>query len=487
MTRYTGARGVRGAILGLIVAAAAVALTQSSAFAAPSFTVSVSPPSHTVAPGESEPYTVTVSATGNFSGPVTLTLSDPTGSGITGSFAPTSALTLPRNGSASTTLTLSTTTATPPQSNTPVTITATSGSLTKSTVATLTVTAPGDFSLSTSPTTVTVPAGLGAQTQVTVTGVGGWNTPVALSVTGLPSRVTTALAPPGTVPITVGVQVGTASLTFIAAPNANPGTSTVTVRGTSAGRTRTSTVTLTITARPRISLAAVPVRVVTQPAGPDATYDLTATMRNMPDDTPLTFTVSGLPGGTTGSFTPNPAVANPSADRTTRLAVTAGASAPIGRFSLVVTATGTPAGTVGTVSDSKTVKLVIEPPPIPFTISGPIGQTTLLAPGVTIPLNLRITNPNKKPLSVSSLAVAVGTTSDESVCSGVDNYAAQQFSGAYAALTVPADSSRTLEQLGIPPADWPQLTMRNLPTNQDGCKDKRVGLTFTGTGSGGIQ
>jgi hypothetical protein len=106
----------------------------------------------------------------------------------------------------------------------------------------------------------------------------------------------------------------------------------------------------------------------------------------------------------------------------------------------------------------------------------------LLAPGVSGFIDVAITNPNNQPLNVTNLSVAVTGTS-KPACT-TSNFSVTQFSGTYP-ITVPANSTRTLSQLGITQSQRPKVTMINLPVNQDVCKNTGVALSFTGTGSGG--
>jgi hypothetical protein len=50
---------------------------------------------------------------------------------------------------------------------------------------------------------------------------------------------------------------------------------------------------------------------------------------------------------------------------------------------------------------------------------------------------------------------------------------------------VPASSTRTLAELGVPAAQWPQISIIDLPTNQDGCRTASVTLAYAGTATGG--
>jgi hypothetical protein len=113
-----------------------------------------------------------------------------------------------------------------------------------------------------------------------------------------------------------------------------------------------------------------------------------------------------------------------------------------------------------------------------LTISGDLSQ--LLYPGAIAALNARITNPFGFAIDVAQLTVTPepATTAHgqpNPACSGTANLVTNhQYTGPEP-LTIPGRSTRSLSDLGIPPAQWPQLQMPNLPTNQDACKN----TTFT--------
>lgn len=127
------------------------------------------------------------------------------------------------------------------------------------------------------------------------------------------------------------------------------------------------------------------------------------------------------------------------------------------------------------------------PPPPPLTGSGDtsFGITGaprgVLRPGLSLPIQLYLTNPNRQRLTVSKLSVQLVSTS-KPACR-VTNFAISQYAGHYP-LAVPANQTRTLAQLGIPEASWPRISMLNLPFNQDACKGVTVNLRYLGTGSG---
>jgi subtilase family serine protease len=154
----------------------------------PDFTVGASPSSANVTQGTNASYTVSVGATGGFSGTVALTQS-----GLpNGAFAPSSV-----TGSGSSTLTVSTSTIAP--GTYPFTITGTSGSTTHSVQASLVVQSvqtgpPPDFSISVSPSSRTVLPPATSTFTVSITPSNGFSGPVTLSASGFPAGMSGSFA-----------------------------------------------------------------------------------------------------------------------------------------------------------------------------------------------------------------------------------------------------------------------------------------------------
>jgi hypothetical protein len=111
-----------------------------------------------------------------------------------------------------------------------------------------------------------------------------------------------------------------------------------------------------------------------------------------------------------------------------------------------------------------------------FTIS---GQASGLAPGVSTPIRLTLTNPNGMPIYVTSLTVRIAADSTPAGCGTATNIRLTQASVSDAnPIVVAARSSVTLA--AAPRA--PQITLLNLPgVNQDVCKNKSFALTYSGT------
>jgi len=197
---------------------------------APDFSMSATPPSRNVAPGNGTTYSVNVSPLNGFNGTVSFSVSG-LPSGAIGSFSPTSV-----QGSGSSTLSITTPGGTSTGSY-PLTITATSGNLTHSTQVTLVV---ADFSISVSPSIQTVRRRSRTTYSITVAAVGSFASKVTFTVTGLPARITSSFNP------TSVTGSGTSTLTISPKPNAPTGTYTLTVTGSGGGTTHSAKVTLVV-------------------------------------------------------------------------------------------------------------------------------------------------------------------------------------------------------------------------------------------------
>ena len=119
-----------------------------------------------------------------------------------------------------------------------------------------------------------------------------------------------------------------------------------------------------------------------------------------------------------------------------------------------------------------------------FAISGDaVGR---LAPGVTLPVNLAFTNPfnNAKGINLIDIGITVNdlTMKDGQpnlACLGSINLFVDR--GSAWKINVPRNSTVSLGSLGIEEHLWPQVTMRNLDTNQDACKNSVFTFSYTGT------
>lgn len=126
-----------------------------------------------------------------------------------------------------------------------------------------------------------------------------------------------------------------------------------------------------------------------------------------------------------------------------------------------------------------------------WTISGTtfgiVGDLTqALYPGATVPLNLTFTNPysSSKGINVTAVTVTVqhGTVKGgqpNPACDGPANVTVTN--GTAWPLNLPRNATTSLSQLNVPQAKWPQVTMLDLPSNQDACKATTFKFSYTGT------
>ena len=117
---------------------------------------------------------------------------------------------------------------------------------------------------------------------------------------------------------------------------------------------------------------------------------------------------------------------------------------------------------------------------VQFAISGsPLPGSLLYPGGPAVAINLVFTNPNGTPITIQSATVSVSGTS--AAACGAGNFSvAHQLS---ATPTVPANSTRSLQNLGVPQSDWPKLQMSG-SGNQNPCQNATVDLAYSGTATG---
>ena len=196
-----------------------------------------------------------------------------------------------------------------------------------------------DFSLSASPSSLTIGPSASGTSTITVTPSGAFAGAVALTISGIPAGATASFSPATTT---------TTSVLTINNVNASPGTYPLTVTGTSGALTHTTPVTLTITGPPDFTLSASPASVTAQQGG-NVNSTITVTRQNGFNGT-VTFGISGLPAGATGSFNPL------STTTTSVLTLGAGTAAP-GNYVVTVT------GTSGALTHSTSVTFVVTTAP----------------------------------------------------------------------------------------------------------------------------
>ncbi|MGC2162656.1 MAG: S53 family serine peptidase [Silvibacterium sp.] len=200
----------------------------------PSFSLSASPSSLSVASGSSGTSTITSAVSGGFDSAVTLTASGmPTG--VTVGFSSGS---ITGSGTSTATFTTASTTAAGTYN---ITITGTGGGLTQTTAVSLTVTnAASGFSVSASPTSITVDRSASGTATITTTATGGFNSAITLSASGEGSGETVSFSPASI------TGSGTSTMTVTASRNASTGSHTITITAKSGSTSHTTTVTVDV-------------------------------------------------------------------------------------------------------------------------------------------------------------------------------------------------------------------------------------------------
>ncbi|MBX7192571.1 MAG: hypothetical protein K1X94_10960 [Sandaracinaceae bacterium] len=117
---------------------------------------------------------------------------------------------------------------------------------------------------------------------------------------------------------------------------------------------------------------------------------------------------------------------------------------------------------------------------LPFTLGGMLAGE--LAPGVTLPYDLAITNPNDVAIHVLAITVELDHVDPAHAagCVLADNYTSADYSGDYAGLDVPARTTLRLSELGVPSAEMPQITMIDAPFDQSACLGATIFMNLGG-------
>ncbi|NEA33839.1 hypothetical protein G3I17_19515 [Streptomyces sp. SID13031] len=337
---------------------------------------------------------------------------------------------------------------------------------------------PG-ITLGISPASQSITRGKAATYTVAITSTGGFTGKVTLTASGLPSGASAAFSS-SSVTLTPG-GTGTSTLTVNTTSSTPIASRTITVKGVSGtvNGTVSAGLTVNLPLSSSLTMSTTPAS-VTMAAGSTAVYSVQLARTNFPGA--VTFAVlGGLPSGATATFTPNPAAGN-----TSTLQISTPATAGNGSFTLFLVSYGKNLSG-STQFAYSSVNLVVTASGKPFTISGNLSDA--LAPGISRPLNLTLTNPNKKPLSVTNLTVTVQTVTRTAYaiahnqpCTAAD-YPVVQYSGTYP-LTVPANGSTSLASLGVSTSARPKVSMLNTALNQDGCKGATLKLAYSGSGQG---
>jgi hypothetical protein len=199
-----------------------------------------------------------------------------------------------------------------------------------------------DFYLTANPGSQTISPGGNTNYSVTVNPINGYSNTVGLSLSGCPSGATCSISPNS-----VGPPYNPSTLSVTTNTGIALGTYTITITGSDGTLTHSTTVTLVVTPPPDFSITAAPSsRSVKR--GFSAPYTATVTALNGFNGV-VTFSVTGLPANTTGTFSP----ASVTGHGTTTLLVVTTKKTPLGTYTLNIT------GTSGSLSHSATVSLKV--------------------------------------------------------------------------------------------------------------------------------
>jgi uncharacterized membrane protein len=328
-----------------------ISLTVSAA----EFTISASPTSVSVVAGNTGTWTVTTAVSGGFSSAVALSASGQP-AGVTVAFSPAS-IAAPGSGASTMTMTVASTVA--PGAHT-IVVTGTGGGLTHTSSVILSVTAPPAFTLAASPASVSTAQGASGTSTITTVVSGGFSSAITLSASGQPAGVTvtlnaTPLPAPGS---------GTSTMTMAVASTVTPGSYPITVTGTGGGITRTSIVTLTVPAPPAFAISASPAA-VSVALGAKETSAISTTIAGS-FSSAIALSVSGLPSGTTASFSAA-SIAAPGSGSST-ITFTVASTTAVGVYPITITATG------GGITHTATITLTITAVPLALTFPSASGK-----------------------------------------------------------------------------------------------------------------
>lgn len=327
------------------------------------------------------------------------------------------------------------------------------------------------FTLTAAPSSLGVqPGGTGSLTLTTVA-TNGFTGAVALSVTGLPAG-TTGSPSPSTLSMASG-STQTSALALTVGRTTPVGTYPLTITGRSGDLAQSASASLVVQRTPSaLGVTASPTTATVAPSQA-AVFTLTFVRTGDAVGAAVALSASGLPGGTTAAFSPQDATGGAAS-------LTLQTSTGTTPGSYPVTVTGTTSG--GATASGSVTLVVARAPGRPFTIAS--TTVPLLSPGVFTPLDLVLSNPHHRPLSVTNLTVTVRSPSSTGCTS--DDFGAVQYGGSYPfVLPAGADRVRLSTVSRTAPALLPRVGMVDLDRNQDACKSASVVLTFSGSAQGG--
>lgn len=117
-----------------------------------------------------------------------------------------------------------------------------------------------------------------------------------------------------------------------------------------------------------------------------------------------------------------------------------------------------------------------------FTIAGSL--TPPFYPGTGQRLNLIFTNPNPSPITIAAGGVTITITTNKAGCAGTGAGGNFSATSTGVAVTIPANSTKSLSDLGVASSNWPLVSMIETHTNQDACQGAALTLHYSGGATG---
>ena len=210
------------------------------------------------------------------------------------------------------------------------------------------------FNLSVNPASFTIQQGNLAIATGTTSITGGFNKPIALWASGVPTGASVNFAPQ-TIP---APGAGKSVMTITVSRAVAPGNYRITITGSGGGLQQDITVALTVTTAPGFTLSAVPASLTIQQGNQAVTSISTAISGGFHQA--IALSASGAPTGVSAHFTPQVILA-PGAGRSI-MTVTVARTVTTGNYRIIVTGSG------GGLQQATTVGLTVTPAP-DFTLS----------------------------------------------------------------------------------------------------------------------
>ena len=253
-----------------------------------------------------------------------------------------------------------------------------------------------DFSLAVSPTAVAITPGSSRTVMVSTSVTSGVAQTISLSLAGLPAGMTGSFSPTS---VTAGQS---STLTLLASANAASVTTSATITGTAVSGAHTANLGVgVISPVPNdFAIAAVPTaKSITQGSSAIITVATAVTAGAAQS---IALSISGLPSGVTGSFSPSSVTAGASAT----LTLSASMSAALG--ATIATITGVATSGAHTASVNLTV---IAPAPNDFSIAAfPPGVTLSPGSSLTVHVSTVVTSGVSQSISLATSGLLSGVT-----------------------------------------------------------------------------